>query len=109
MLTLAIEIPLFVWLTRGVVKPWRAAIAGGLCSCLTHPMLWFVWRRVITDYFTYVVTGELIVAVVESLVFFAIARPVRLLRAIGAAFVANGASYGIGLVLGAILRSLIPR
>ncbi len=109
LLTLAIEIPLFVLLTRGTVPSWRAAIAGALCSCITHPLLWFVWRRVITDYFTYVVTGELIVAALESLIFFAIARPVRLLRAIGTAFVANGTSYGAGLIIGMILRSLISR
>ena len=97
--TLAVEIPVYVVVSRGQVRPRKAALAGALCSCVTHPLLWFVWREFFTDYKTYVISGELLVGVVESLIFFAVARPVTLPRAISASFLANAASYGLGHLL----------
>jgi hypothetical protein len=103
--TLVVEVPLFVLvaargLTRAERAPiWRLILAGAAGTALTHPLLWFVWPRVIADYTTYIVTGELLVALIESLTFFALASPIRLARAIGASFIANAASYGIGALL----------
>jgi len=97
--TLAVELPIFVLLVRGKVPLWRAALAGAAGTCVTHPCLWFVWPHVVQDYTTYIVSGELLVATLESLSFFGLARPVRLPRAVAASFLANGASYGLGALL----------
>ena len=99
LLTLAVEVPLFVVLTRGTVPVWRAAGAGALGSCLTHPLLWFVWRQVVSDYLRYAISGEVLVVVTESLTFFALARPLRLSQAVAVSCIANGASWGAGLLI----------
>ena len=107
-LTLAVEVPLFVLIgrlwTQGDerVSIKRLALAGAAGTCVTHPLLWFAWPLVISDYDTYILTGELIVATVESFTFFALARRVRLSRAVAASFLANAASYGGGLALRAL-------
>jgi hypothetical protein len=54
---------------------------------------------VIHNYTAYIVSGELIVATVETFTFYTIARPIRLSHAFAAAFIANGFSYGLGLLL----------
>jgi hypothetical protein len=105
--TLNVEIPLFVAVARlgsGHEKDrraplWRLALAGAAGTCLTHPLLWFVWPRVVHDYAAYIASGEILIAVIESATFFALARPISLPRAIAASFVANGASYGLGILL----------
>ena len=98
--TWVVEIPVFVQLVRGTV-PWpRAAIAGAAGTLLTHPLLWFVWPRIVgPDYTVYVGSGELTVGVVESLTFFALARPVSFWRAVSTSFLANAASYGLGVLV----------
>jgi len=97
--TQAVEIPIYVAFGWGRVPLWRAALAGAACSCLTHPLLWFVWPRVIAgNYRAFVVSGELGVAVIESLVFFVLAMPVRFFRAVSASFIANAASFGVGML-----------
>lgn len=100
--TLAAEAPVYVLASRRVVPAWRACLAGMACSAITHPLLWFVWPRVIRDYATYIATGELLVAVIESLVFFLLCRPIRFSRAVAASFLANAFSYGLGLALRAL-------
>jgi hypothetical protein len=110
--TPAAEAPVYVVVTRRVVPAWRAALAGMACSCLTHPLLWFVWPRVVpASYAAYVVSGELLVCVIESAAFFALAGGLGrrsadetalrlpLSLAVAASFLANATSYGLGLVL----------
>ena len=105
--TLIVEIPIFALIARlpgglpaGRRLPlWRLALAGAAGTCLTHPLLWFVWPRVVHDYAAYIASGELLIAIAESATFFALARPIALRRAIAASFVANAASYGIGALL----------
>ncbi|MDD5307731.1 MAG: hypothetical protein PHU25_10465 [Deltaproteobacteria bacterium] len=97
--TQGVEIPIWTLLARGAVPAWRAALAGAACTCLTHPLLWFVWPRVVHDYGAYIASGELLVAAIESAVFFVLARPVTFSRAVAASFLANAASYGGGLLL----------
>lgn len=98
-LTLVVELPIFVLVVRGEVPAWRACLAGAAGSCLTHPLLWFVWSRLVSDYTLYITSGELLVAVIETLTFYAIARPIPLRMALAASFLANGASYGAGFLL----------
>ena len=66
---------------------------------ITHPLLWFVWSGLIRDHTTNIVSGELIIAVVESVTFYLIARPISFKRAVAASFIANGISYGGGILL----------
>lgn len=107
--TLVIEAPVFVLLARKYVPVWRAALAGAAGSCFTHPMLWFVWKGVIRSFFfgkvrpmdaysIYIITGELLVSIIESFTFYAIVKKVPLARCIAASFFANAASFGIGVL-----------
>ena len=108
-LTLVIETPVFVALGRLLinrtgqpVSTTRLAIAGALGTCLTHPLLWFVWPLVIRDYMSYVVTGEILVALIETFTFFLIAKPISLRDAALASFAANAVSVGLGYLLQAL-------
>ena len=106
--TLAIEIPIFVLVGRfGSFKKnripiWRLALAGAAGSIVTHPLLWFVWPQLISNYTVYIVSGELIIALVESVSFWLIARPIKMKTAVAASFIANAISYGGGYLLGDI-------
>lgn len=73
--------------------------AGAACTVVTHPLLWYVWPKVVRDYSTYILTGELLVAAVESVIFYALARPIRFLQAVSVSLIANGTSYGLGALL----------
>jgi hypothetical protein len=98
--TLVVELPLFVGLSRRWVSAPRAALVGAGGTALTHPMLWFVWSRLLDDYVAYIVAGELLVASVEAALFYWLARPGSWGRAVGVAFIANAASYLLGAVIG---------
>ena len=98
-LTLLIEVPMYVALSWGKARWWHLALAGAACTAVTHPLLWFVWIRVIHDYDTYLLTGELAVAVIETLVFFALVPKVALARAFVVSCAANLFSWGIGRLL----------
>ena len=100
--TLAIEVPIFVLVARRSTESiplWRAALAGAAGTTFTHPALWFIWPIFFDDYTAYIVTGELLVAVIESLTFFGLARPVSFKTAVAASFIANATSYGLGALL----------
>ena len=95
-----VEVPIFVLLARfrqgtEPCPTWRLALAGAVGTVITHPLLWFVWPLVIADYTVYIVSGEIIVATIESFTFYLIARPIRLNRAIAASFIANAVSYAV--------------
>jgi hypothetical protein len=103
-ITLSMEIPIFVVLARIGMKRescpvWRLAVAGAAGTLVTHPLLWFVWPHVISGYTLYIITGELLVATIESFTFFLIARPIHLSRAFLVSFIANGVSWGLGALL----------
>jgi len=106
--TQAVEIPIWTLMVRREVPAWRAALAGALCSCVTHPLLWFVWPRVFflrrewtlpfSRYSVYLVTGEILVAVIEAFIFYIAARPGKLSKAFAVSFIANAASLGLGIL-----------
>ncbi|MCC6159250.1 MAG: hypothetical protein IT350_14465 [Deltaproteobacteria bacterium] len=102
--TLAIEIPIYALLSRPIVAPSRAILAAVLCSTITHPILIYGWPRLMPDYQTYIVSGEILVAIVESTIFYIVARPISWSRAIAASFMANGASFGIGVLVSHLSR-----
>lgn len=136
--TLTVEVPVFVWMARSCrasprVTFRRAAAAGAWGTCMTHPVLWFLWpglyvatlslllapesltqeygRRAIflvmdpaRVFWSGVAVAELLIACIESFTFWLVARPIPLSRAVVASFLANAASYG----LGQLVRHLWP-
>lgn len=101
-LTQVIEIPVYVavgW-KKGTLR--HLVAAGAACTALTHPVLWFVWPHVVHDYTTFVVSGEIGIAIVEGVIFWGAVPKISAARAFGASLVANGASYGIGELLRAL-------
>lgn len=101
-LTQVIEVPIYTAIAWKKAPLPRLIAAAFACTAVTHPLLWFVWPHVVTDYTAFVVSGELLIAVGESLLFFALIPRLDLPRAIGAAFVANATSYGMGQLLRAV-------
>jgi hypothetical protein len=105
-LTLLIEIPVFAIVARlldGKRAPriplWRLLLAGAAGTGVTHPLLWFVWPHAFDNYSTYILSGELLVAAIETGTFYLVARPVRLPTAAAASFLANGLSFLVGMIL----------
>ena len=100
--TLAVEIPVYIFLTRKDVPASRALIAAVICSAVTHPLLWFAWKPLVYSlgghFAQYIVSGEILVSLIEGFLFFAVARPATFSKALGASFIANAASYGLGAV-----------
>ena len=111
-LTLAIELPVVVLVLRRRCGVWRSLLAGTLASGSTHPLLWYVWPLVVSPYryAAYAATGESLVVVIETAVIYGIAvgrlESVRRGRRWGLAFavalLANGASFGAGLLIHAL-------
>lgn len=106
LLTLVVEVPLFF----GIAKldkqlarrcpTWRLVLAGAAGTCLTHPLLWFIWPLVVgKDYTTYIVSGELLIFIVEIFTFMFIAQPIRFRYALAASFFANAASWTAGILV----------
>ena len=97
--TLVLEAPVFGLVGWKTAPVWRLLAAGAAGTCITHPALWFLWPRLFRDYTTYIVTGELLVSIIESFTFYALARPITLLKAVSASFLANATSYGCGVIM----------
>ncbi len=101
-LTLVVEAPVYTLISRKDVPARRAVLAAVACSAVTHPLLWFAWKPMIKaiggGYSTYIVSGELLVGVIEGFIFYAVARPSKFSTALGASFIANACSYGVGAV-----------
>jgi hypothetical protein len=106
-LTLGVELLVLVLVLRRGHRIGTVVLAGCLASGFTHPQLWYVWPHVLdpaTRYLAYVISGELVVFVVEALILWLVlrrrdGRRVHPLTAVGAAAVANGASFLIGWVV----------
>lgn len=108
--TLAVEVPLFILLGKVIgrlksdqpISIPRLALAGAAGTCITHPLLWFVWPLVITSYTPYIVSGELLIATVESFTFYYLARSIPFRCAVMISFIVNAVSYGLGALLNAL-------
>ena len=87
--TQVIEVPIWMRAFRG--RPW---IAFG-ASALTHPIVWFVLPNLAVRHTTYVVIAECYAVLVEAVW----ARQWGLRRALLWSLLANGASFGIGMLL----------
>jgi len=116
-LTLGIEVPLVLLLLRRTCSWLRSGLAGVMASGITHPLLWFVWPRIVSpyQYVWYVVTGESLVVTIEAMVYFLIVfRPGavtgsppedspslarQMLKALGLSLAANAASFAVGMLV----------
>ncbi len=105
--TLVVEMPLYALLAGMKIDLRRALLAAFVCTAVTHPLLIFVWRGLFTEYNAYIVSGELLVAMIESLIFYALARPIQFFHAVSVAFFANASSYFWGHMLRVTLRQLL--
>jgi hypothetical protein len=80
-------------------RPWvqRLALAFG-ASAITHPFVWFLFPRLVEDYWTMVALAETFAVVVEAVWLWRFG----LKRAILWTLLANGTSVGIGFALYAL-------
>ncbi len=100
-LTLAIEVPivfLIAW-CKYKIRNWHNVLfAGFLATTLTLPYLWFVLPAFVGDRVTYLIVGESLVFIVETLIYYKVLN-ISSGRAVALSFVANTASAILGLIL----------
>jgi hypothetical protein len=99
--TVAVEVPIVVALTRGHPTPaWRRALLALFAQLVTHPLVWFVFPRLVG------LTGRSSLALSElwawlaEAAFYAVVLPgLSPARALGISAVANAASILLGLAV----------
>jgi len=111
--TLAVELPIVLLVVRRaqlMVSDVRVLGAALLANLLTHPMLWYVpyfaFRRALApgNYGLYLVVGEGLTLLIETVVYWALLVRHRPWLALAMSALANAASYGAGLLLWPVLR-----
>ncbi len=101
LVTAAIEAPVVVTLTRGHPMPaWRRALIAVFAQLVTHPLVWFVFPRLVG------LTGRSSLALSElwawlgEAAFYMVVLPgLSSARALGVSAIANAASILVGLAL----------
>ncbi len=98
-LTCALEIPVVLALTRGHGRRSRRALVAFAAQVLTHPLVWFVFPELtsLSPNMRFVL-AELMAVVVEAVAYVLFVPELPRLRAFGVSGIANGLSFGIGLV-----------
>ena len=99
--TVAVEAPIVVALTRGHPTPaWRRALIAIFAQLVTHPLVWFVFPRLVG------LTGRSSLALSElwawlaEAAFYVVVLPgLSSARALGVSACANAASILVGLVI----------
>ena len=95
--TQVIEAPIYFYVFRRE-KVSLALFMSIVPTLLTHPVVWFVWPRLPTDYWTMVAFAEAFAVGAEAVIaFFLIAR--RPWFCLALAFGCNAASLGLGLLI----------
>ena len=99
-LTVLFEVPLVVALLRDA-EPSRARrlVIAFAAQLATHPVVFFVFPQLSLRGFSSLTLSELYAWLFEAVIFAAAFRELSLLRAIGVAGLANGLSFGLGLLL----------
>ena len=98
--TLLLETPAVVWLTRDSPMPsWRRAAVALFANLATHPIVWFVIPAFGLSGTVSRVVAETWAVVIEWWVYFVVFPGMGAGRALGVSALANGFSFGIGLVL----------
>ena len=104
LLTLAVEVPVAVFLLRRAEpNVLRAAALVVFANLMTHPMVWFVWTQVfLIGTPGYVIAAETWAIAAEALFYAVVIRGLGPGRAIVIAVVANAASFAVGRVVGQV-------
>ncbi len=98
-LTLAVEVPLVVALTRGTAPgPQRVALAV-LANLASHPLVWFVFPELGFDYHAWLVLAEVWAVLVEALAYTTQLPALGLRRGAFVSLGANAASVAAGFLL----------
>ena len=101
LLTLAVEVPVAVFLLRRAEPNMlRAAALVVFANLMTHPLVWFVWTQVfLIGTPEYVIAAETWAIAAEALFYAVVIRGLGPGRAIVIAVVANAASFAVGRVV----------
>lgn len=103
LLTVLVEIPIAAFVLRRDERSLgRLAAIIFFASLATHPAVWFICPRLPLSYSTMVAVAEAWAVVIESIFYWIVLRGIDPLRAAGVSLLANGASFGVGLVLRAL-------
>ena len=106
-ITLIVEIPVAVAMIKYIFKDkinireiifWDA-----FASLFTFPYLWFIFQLIIPPAVYSIYLGEIIVVILEAVIL-AKGLKLRFNKAIILSFVANLASYAVGLLVNVIIR-----
>ena len=95
--TQIVEVPIYAIALRERAWASRLALAFG-ASAITHPFVWFLFPRLVQDYWTMVVLAEAFAVLVEAGWLWCFG----LKRAILWTLLANGTSVGVGFALYAL-------
>jgi len=100
-LTLAVEVPIAVFLLRRTEPNLaRAAAIVVFANLVSHPMVWFVWTQVfLIGTPEYVIAVETWAIAIEALFYAVVVRGLGPGRAVLIAVVANAASFAVGRVV----------
>jgi hypothetical protein len=99
--TAAVEAPVVLALTRGLpTPPWRRALIAVFGQLVTHPLVWFVFPRLVgLSGRSSLALSELWAWLAEA-AFYAVVLPgLSSARALGTSAIANAASILVGLAL----------
>jgi hypothetical protein len=101
LLTLAVEVPVAVFLLRRAEPNLlRAAALVVFANLVTHPVVWFVWTQVfLVGTPEYVIAAEAWAIAAEAAFYAIVVRGLGPGRAILIAIVANAASFAVGRVV----------
>jgi hypothetical protein len=100
LLTTAIEVPLVVFLLRRTEPSWARRIVVALSGQLaTHPIVYFVFPQLPLRGFPSLTCSELYAWWFEALLYWAAFSRLRPVEAFAIAGLANGASFGLGLLV----------
>ena len=97
-ITLSVEISVSLQILSRV--RWQRLLpTTALCSCLTHPLLWWAYLHHEGDYWTFVAVGEAIVVGVETGILYALLPKTHWSEALGLSLAMNSASFLVGLLV----------
>jgi hypothetical protein len=105
--TALVEVPIVVAALPAVRAPaWRRSAVALAAQFVTHPVVWFLFPQIgALSPGEALWLSELWAWLVEAILF-ALALPgVPFLRAVGASALANGASLGVGCLIGALIEA----
>ena len=100
LLTVLVEIPIASFaLRRDDRSVSRRAVLVFFASLATHPAVWFIFPRLPLTYPEMILAAETWAVVIEGVFYAFVFRGVEPWRAAGISLLANGSSFGFGLLV----------